>query len=617
MNLAFLLRLNNSGYVKPAQAAVKETQALTGAAKEMGAAVASAATQAAAPMGTLRQQIKAVIQESLTLQRSSAGGLPTKGLESWTSAAESARSAALSAFGPVALLYGAMRVTNFGLRAASQMEDLQASFTTLLGGAGEAKYRLEELAKFASSTPFELPEVARASRVLETLTQGALATGSGLRMVGDVAAVTQQPIEELAMWIGRLYDGLQSGRSVGEATMRLQELGVMSGQVRSKIEDMQAAGHRGEAVWQVAAASFGKFSGEMERRSKTLSGSMSNLSDSLSGLARAAYEPNLPGLAAGANVASKSFDTLAEKMTSTRKNWLLLQALFLSPTAIYALAKDGGNGVKPVAPKAPIPPAPVIPMGQALEETFGPLDRLAEAKREMKAAFSELRNINEDRVLHDPFSSDEKRRKALQSRARRLFDESGVTYSKAPGASPAFDVDDGVKRLAAELKLLEVKNKEGELSERNVRRIQTILPLYKQLVGVHEQMNALKAKAIDAALHDFFGPLDKIDPAMGGKTPQNPKSEPKTKPGKKVARTDLIQAADSVSSRPDTSDRLSRIGGLSSAISVRIGHITPGGPANDYARRTANATEALLHAVGGKGFIRDAGRINPSTWSYS
>lgn len=612
MNLACFLRLDNSGYVKPAQAAVKETQALTGAAKEMGAAVASAATQAAAPMGTLRQQIKGVIEESLTLQRTSAGGLSPKGLESWTSAADSLRATALSAFGPVALLYGAMRVTKFGLGAASQMEDLQASFTTLLGGAGEAKYRLEELAKFASSTPFELPEVARASRVLETLTQGALATGSGLRMVGDVAAVTQQPIEELAMWIGRLYDGLQSGRSVGEATMRLQELGVMSGQVRSKIEDMQAAGHRGEAVWQVAAGSFGKFAGEMERRSKTLSGSMSNLSDSLSGLARAAYEPNLPGLAAGANVASKSFDTLAEKMTSTRKNWLLLQALFLSPTAIYALAKDGGNGVKPVAPKAPIPPAPVIPMGQALEETFGPFDRIAEARREMKNAFSGLREINEDRVLRDPFASDEMRRRALQSRAHRIFDETGVNYQTAPGVSHIPDVDDGVERLAAELELLEVKSKQDDLAEMAVRRIQTILPLYKQLLVVQEQMNGLKAKAIEAELHDFYGSLDKIDPSMGGKNP----GKPEEKWDAKGARTtELIEGAKGVSNRPDTRDRLSRIGGLSQMISVTVGGVQSGGPANDYARRTASATEALLRvSMQNNGRInRDVGKSN--TWS--
>lgn len=397
--------------------------------------------------------------------------------------------------------------------------------------------------------------------------------------------------------------------------MRLQELGAMTGAVRSKIEDMQAAGQRGEAVWQVAAASFGKFAGEMERRSKTLSGSMSNLSDSLSGLARAAFEPSLAPLAEGANVASKGFDKLAEKMTSTRRNWLLLQALFLSPTAIYALAKDGGEGVKPVAPKAKIPPAPVIPMGQALEETFGTFDRLAEAKREMKNAFSQLRELNEERVLSDPFASDEKRRKALQSRAHRIFDETGVNYQTAPGVSHIPDADDGVERLAAELELLEAKSKEDDLAEMAVQRIQAIIPLYKQLLAVQAQINALKAKAIDAELHNFFDPLDKKNPSMGGKADVLDEGEAETV----VGGSQRIRGAESVSSLPDTRDRLSRIGGLSNAIPVRIGGISAGGPANDYARRTANATEALLRAVGGKGFIRDAGRINPdagkiNTW---
>ncbi len=159
------------------------------------------------------------------------------------------------------------------------MEDFQTSFVTLLGSIDAAKQRMQDLVKFADTTPFELPEVAQASRVPETLTRGALATGEGLRMVGDVAAATQQPFGDLAVSVGRLYDGLQSGRQVGEALMRLQELGVMTGDVRGKIEALQATGKKGDEVWKVAAAAFGRFAGEMERRSQTFSGLMSTLSD--------------------------------------------------------------------------------------------------------------------------------------------------------------------------------------------------------------------------------------------------------------------------------------------------------------------------------------------------
>ena len=107
-------------------------------------------------------------------------------------------------------------LTMKSVSSAANIEGLETSFAPLLGGADKAQARIKELAQFAADTPFEMPEVAKASRVLEVLTKGALSTGQGLRMVGDVAATTQQPFEELALHIGRLYDGLQSGRPVGE-----------------------------------------------------------------------------------------------------------------------------------------------------------------------------------------------------------------------------------------------------------------------------------------------------------------------------------------------------------------------------------------------------------------
>jgi hypothetical protein len=164
---------------------------------------------------------------------------------------------------------------------AAEMETLETAFAPLLGGAQAAKERIAELAKFAATTPFELPEVAQASRILETLTKGALATGEGLRFAGDIASGTQQPIEELSVWIGRLYDGLQSGRPVGEAMMRLQELGALSGVARTRIEELQESGAKGPAVWNEAAAALGRFSGSMERQSLTWKGKLSNLSDSI------------------------------------------------------------------------------------------------------------------------------------------------------------------------------------------------------------------------------------------------------------------------------------------------------------------------------------------------
>lgn len=162
---------------------------------------------------------------------------------------------------------------------AANRETMQTAFIPLLGSAKAAKDRMAELADFAAHTPFQLPEVATASRTLETLTDGALSTGQGLTMIGDVASGTNTPFEELAVTIGRLYSGLDSGRPVGEAMQRLQEIGAITPGVRAKLEKLQAEGKKGSEVWRVAAEDLARFSGGMELQSQAWNGKLSTLSD--------------------------------------------------------------------------------------------------------------------------------------------------------------------------------------------------------------------------------------------------------------------------------------------------------------------------------------------------
>lgn len=169
---------------------------------------------------------------------------------------------------------------------AADMESFVVSFKVLLGSAERAQLRMKELAKFAADTPFELPEVAAASRTLETLTRGVLSTGAGLTMIGDVASGTQQPFQELAIWIGRLYDGLKNGQPVGEAMQRLQELGVVSGAARRQLEELQQSGAGFNPMWKVVGTELMRFSGMMKEQSETWKGKMSTLQDSIKGVYR-------------------------------------------------------------------------------------------------------------------------------------------------------------------------------------------------------------------------------------------------------------------------------------------------------------------------------------------
>jgi hypothetical protein len=164
------------------------------------------------------------------------------------------------------------------LGAAAELEKLELQFKPILGSAEEAKERIDELSKFAARTPFELPEIARASKTLETLTGGALSTGKALAMVGDAAAVSGENFADLSVHVGRAFSNLQANRAAGESISRLQELGLVSGQTRNEIELLQKAG-RGKEAWEILKGELESTEGAMEGLSETFNGKLSTLAD--------------------------------------------------------------------------------------------------------------------------------------------------------------------------------------------------------------------------------------------------------------------------------------------------------------------------------------------------
>jgi len=197
---------------------------------------------------------------------------------------------------------------------AANKETITAQFETILGGAKAAQDRMEELTNFAKTTPFQIGQIANASQTLETLTQGALSTGAGLRMVGDIAAAKGEDFQSLSVHVGRLYDGLQTGRAVGEAMNRLNELGIISGKTRGEIEALQKSGQKGDAVWAVAASELNDYGGAMERQSGTFNGLLSTLKGNIDDVFIAFGQPILtalkPILGEGINLAG-AFETAA------------------------------------------------------------------------------------------------------------------------------------------------------------------------------------------------------------------------------------------------------------------------------------------------------------------
>jgi hypothetical protein len=197
-------------------------------------------------------------------------------------------SALTAMLGTGALVGGLMSFVKGSSSAASSVESLTTQFTTLLGSASAAKDRMEEITKFAASTPFEIQELAATSKLLEVMGGKLISTGDGLRLVGDAAAMAGQPIGEVGLHIGRLFSAITSGTSAGESVNRLQELGLITGATKTKFEELAAAQKKGKAATltgekalKLLQGVMSKAQGGMEALSQTTEGKLSNMRDNL------------------------------------------------------------------------------------------------------------------------------------------------------------------------------------------------------------------------------------------------------------------------------------------------------------------------------------------------
>lgn len=183
------------------------------------------------------------------------------------------------------------QATAAGIGFNATLEQQTQALKTLMGSADAARSRMSELVRFSAQTPFSLEEVVQANRYLQTFGGEVLATNDALRLVGDAAAASGRGFAEVAMWIGRLYSGLQAGQPVGEATLRLLEMGVVSADAKARIESLSGTSMSGAAAMAVLEQSFAGTAGAMMEQATTFNGLMSTFRDGMQIIVAAAAEP--------------------------------------------------------------------------------------------------------------------------------------------------------------------------------------------------------------------------------------------------------------------------------------------------------------------------------------
>lgn len=220
-------------------------------------------------------------------------------------------------FGIATLAAGALAVGIVGIGSAAmsitagnaQFERYNVQLATLLGSAEAAKDRMAELSEFGAKTPFELPQLVEAEKVLvgfglnteKTTKLAGMNLADFRTVIGDVAAGTGRDFAEVALTFGKFSAG-----ATGESLARLQEMGVVtkeqlaavgiefskSGQLLSPLPEAFAAATK------IAADKFG---GGMDALSGTFEGQMSTLADTWGQIKRTLAAPIFDALKSGLN----------------------------------------------------------------------------------------------------------------------------------------------------------------------------------------------------------------------------------------------------------------------------------------------------------------------------
>jgi hypothetical protein len=214
-----------------------------------------------------------------------------------------------------ALLAGGGGLAAIGktIKEAFKVESMTTQFKVLLGNLDEAKIRIKDLQKFSASTPFQFEGIAQASRSMHVFSGGVLGGVDSLKVAGDAAAATGRQIEDVGFWYGRAYSAIKNGQPFGEVAMRLQEMGIMTGEGRAKIERLAKSGADTKTVFAALEAEFTRFGGGMEELSKTGDGLVSTLKDNIK-LGMAEFGSALT------NAAKGGLQTLIDKIGELRDN---------------------------------------------------------------------------------------------------------------------------------------------------------------------------------------------------------------------------------------------------------------------------------------------------------
>lgn len=214
-----------------------------------------------------------------------------------------------------------------GLDYNSQMEQYTTNFTTMLGSQEAAVQKVEELKKFAASTPLSMDDLAKGTQTLLAFGVESENSTGILRQLGDIALGDADKMQRLSTAFGK---ATASGKLSGEVVQQMIDAGwnpliQISQTAGETMEDTQKRMSAGaisveelQAAMEAVTTGTGQFAGGMEAASHTTQGLISTLHDNARALVGEVFQPISDGLLG--QVLPGAIEAISSLTTAFREN---------------------------------------------------------------------------------------------------------------------------------------------------------------------------------------------------------------------------------------------------------------------------------------------------------
>lgn len=192
-----------------------------------------------------------------------------------------------------------------GVKFAAAIEKQSVAFEVMLGSADAAVKLLEDIKDFSASTPFQLPQLTKATEQLLAFGTASKDIIGTMEMLGNAALGDAAKLDRLVLAYGKV-------QAKGKATLEelnmfteagvplMAELAKQTGATKDELFDMITQGKIGFAEVNEALTAMttgeGQFAGLIEKQAGTLSGVMSTFKDNIALLRADMVEGLLPAL---------------------------------------------------------------------------------------------------------------------------------------------------------------------------------------------------------------------------------------------------------------------------------------------------------------------------------